>query len=150
MSTKIGRGTVIVGSIRGDGEVEIEGRVEGTFDVDGDITVADSGRVRVASGKLSVRRIAVSGAVAGSIEAQASIVLEDGAKVVGDVSAPSIGIRPGGLLRGHGSTGDAPAAPARARAEQARPQRVERTAAPPAVETRPAPPERYLLRPGCW
>jgi hypothetical protein len=47
----------------------------------------------------------VAGAVAGNLHGSELVVLEAGARVVGDVSAPSIGIRPGALLRGRVETG---------------------------------------------
>ena len=122
-STRIGQGTVIRGAIRGDGDVEIEGRVEGVVAIDGDVTVSSSGRIK-AQDELTGARVSVAGAVAGAIRGTSSIVLEDGARVVGDLHAPSIGIRPGGLLRGHVTTGDS--APPRA---VARPRVADRPAA---------------------
>jgi len=125
--SKIGRGTKIVGNIRGDGHVDIEGRIEGSLDIDGEVTLAESARVKSA---VRGTRVVVRGAVAGDISASEAIVLEEGARVVGDLSAPSIGIRPGGLLRGHVSTDPALKKPAR----------NERAASP--RETREAPPPR--------
>lgn len=130
-SSKIGRTTVIVGSVRGSGDVEIEGRIEGIVDVEGDVALLDSARVRIDEGALAGRAVTIRGAVAGGIRGGASIVLEEGARVVGDLVAPTIGIRPGGLLRGHVTTSDAPAAPARA--ERNAKSRAVATPAPRAV-----------------
>lgn len=117
--SRLGRGVVIRGSIRGEGSIEIDGRVEGVVDVDGDLTLTESARVRIDDGELSGRRVSIRGAVAGNIRGTAAIVLEDGARVVGDLAAPSIGIRPGGLLRGHVATGDADnGVPTRGRADR--------------------------------
>ncbi len=126
--SKIGRGTTIVGNVRGSGDLDVEGRVEGTLDVDGEVTLSEAARV-----KSPVRgaRVVVRGAVAGDVSARESIVLEEGARVVGDLSAPSIGIRPGGLLRGHVSTDPSLAKPARAeRAAQPAREPASRAAAP--------------------
>ncbi len=133
--SRLGRGVVIRGSIRGEGDLEIEGRVEGVLDVDGDLTLAESARVRVEDGDLAGRRISIRGAVLGNIRGTSAIVLEEGARVVGDLAAPSIGIRPGGLLRGHVATGDGSesAAPTRGRAEARRP-----AATRPAVKASPS------------
>ncbi len=119
--SRIGSGTVIRGTLRGSGDVEIEGRVEGVVDVQGDVTLQTTARVRIEDGALAGSRVTVRGAVLGSIRGETSVVLEDGARVVGDLVAPTIGIRPGGLLRGHVSTGDAPDSQAltRGRAERA-------------------------------
>ncbi len=135
--SRLGRGVVIRGSIRGEGDIEIEGRVEGVLDVDGDVTLAESARVRVEDGDLTGKRVSIRGAVLGNIRGSAAIVLEEGARVVGDLAAPSIGIRPGGLLRGHVSTGHGgeSGVPTRGRAEAAR-RPVERSR--PAVKASPS------------
>jgi cytoskeletal protein CcmA (bactofilin family) len=116
--SRLGRGVTIRGSIRGEGDLEIEGRVEGVLDVDGDVTLGESARVRVEEGDLAGRRVSIRGAVLGNVRGGSAIVLEEGARVVGDLVAPSIGIRPGGLLRGHVATGDGTesSAPTRGRA----------------------------------
>ncbi len=132
--SRIGQGTVIRGAVRGEGELIIDGRVEGVLDVDGDITLSETARVRIEQGALSGRRVTVRGAVSGDLRGSAAVVLEEGARVVGDLAAPSIGIRPGGLLRGHVSTsGEAPSdAPTRGRAERATPAKASTARATPA------------------
>ena len=132
-SSKIGRGVVVRGTIRGDGDLTVEGRVEGTVDIRGEIDIADSARVRAS---VSGDRVVVRGAVAGDVAGRDGVVLEEGARVVGDLSAPSIGIRPGGLLRGYVSTTgkSAPAAAAKGAARS----RVAPVATPAPRAQRPA------------
>ncbi len=142
-TSRVGRGTVIRGTIRGEGDLEIEGRVEGLVEIEGEVSLGDTGRVKIESGALTATRISVRGAVAGDLRATATIVLEPGARVVGDLAAPSIGIRPGGLLRGHVSTSEEPATPARAsRAETRRQEAPAARVAPQKPAVRPPPPRR--------
>jgi cytoskeletal protein CcmA (bactofilin family) len=137
----IGRGTHVRGSVRGEGDLEIQGRVEGSVAVTGELSIAEGALIR---SDVSGRRVIIQGAVAGNVSATESIVLEAGARVVGDLGAPQIGIRPGALVRGNVSTGAplaAAAAPARARVPAA--VTPARPAAPPpraAAPTRAAPP----------
>ena len=142
--TRIGRGTTIRGTLRGVGDVDVEGRVEGVLDVAGDVTLDASARVRIESGVLKGSRVTVRGAVAGNIEGEVAVVLEEGARVVGDLSAPSIGIRPGGLLRGFVSTeGNESEAPTKNRRELARPVAPPKPAAARSPATqRTAPSQR--------
>ncbi len=100
-TSRIGRGVVIRGTIRGDGDLTVEGRVEGSLEVSGEIEIGETGQVRA---PISADRIVVRGAVAGDVRGTESVILEEGARVVGDLAAPSVGIRPGGLLRGYVST----------------------------------------------
>ena len=83
--TVIGAGTFIRGDIRGDGDLEIFGRVEGEIEVDGDVTVAEGALVK---GNVGGRRVHVRGAVAGDLVGGESVALEHGARVVGDLRSP--------------------------------------------------------------
>jgi hypothetical protein len=84
------------------------------------------------------RRLVVRGAVKGDLTADEAILLEDGARVVGDVRAPRVAIAPGALVRGFVDTGaNGSAAPRTARA-----QAPATRSAPVAVKHVPAPPTK--------
>ncbi len=141
----IGLGTTVRGSIRGDGDLEIHGRVEGAVVVTGEVIITETALLK---SDVRARRIIVRGAVAGDISADESIVLEAGARVLGDLGAPQIGIRPGGMVRGNVSTGgplpETKSAQAAAPAGRARPVAAPaaRPAAAPARAATPAPAAR--------
>lgn len=140
-SSSIGPGTVVRGSVRGDGDLEILGRVEGSVAVGGDLVVGETALVK---SDVSGRHVVVRGAIAGNVSAEESLVLEAGARVVGDLGAPRIGIRPGALVRGNVSTqGDG--APRRAAAAAAPPRPAKAPAR--AAVAKPAPPPRPAARP---
>jgi cytoskeletal protein CcmA (bactofilin family) len=138
----IGQGTVVRGNVRGDGSVEIYGRVDGDVLVTGDVTLGEQASVR---GDVSGARITIGGTVVGEIRGSEAIVLERTAQVTGDLTAPRVGIEEGARARGALRT-EEPAAPAAARgAEQRRapsrpleiPRRMEAPA--PARAEPPAP-----------
>jgi cytoskeletal protein CcmA (bactofilin family) len=153
----IGQGTLVRGSVRGEGDLEILGRVEGSVAVGGELSIGEGALVK---SDVSGRNVTVRGAVLGNVSAEDTIVLEPGARVVGNLGAPRIGIRAGALVRGDVATGAplaqaAAAAPgaaaargrpaaAPARASAATPvQRAASAARPaPAPAARPAPPAR--------
>jgi cytoskeletal protein CcmA (bactofilin family) len=110
-TTVIGKGARVRGKISGTATLEIHGHVEGEIDVDGDLTVGDGGTV---ASDLAGRRVVVRGAVKGDVTGQEAVVLEDGAKVVGDVRAPRVAIAPGALVRGYVETSGAGASRPRA------------------------------------
>jgi cytoskeletal protein CcmA (bactofilin family) len=99
--TVVGSGIFLRGSIQGEGDLEIRGRVEGEISVGGEVTIADGALVKA---DVSGRRIVVRGAVAGNLTGEESVRLEGGARVVGDLRASSIGIAEGALLRGNVQT----------------------------------------------
>jgi cytoskeletal protein CcmA (bactofilin family) len=113
--TVIGRGTRVRGRVSGAVSLEIQGHVEGDVTVDGDVTIDTHGTV---GANVSGRRVVIRGAVKGDITGVDAVVLEDGARVVGDLRAPRIGVGPGALVRGFVETGNSGGAP-RARANAA-------------------------------
>jgi cytoskeletal protein CcmA (bactofilin family) len=156
--TVIGAGIFLRGSIRGEGDLEIRGRIEGDIEVAGEVTIADGALVKA---DVSGRRIVVRGAVAGNLTGEEAVRLEGGARVVGDLKALAIGIAEGALLRGNVQTEKAaPHKPvargAASRIERPLPARIEPRKVPAATassgngatrrgsaaasEERPAPP----------
>ncbi|HET9958512.1 MAG TPA: polymer-forming cytoskeletal protein [Polyangiaceae bacterium] len=132
----IGRGTSIRGHVRGDGNLEVHGRVEGDVSVSGDLALSDSAVVR---GNLSGSELRVAGTVQGDIRGSEAVFIEATARVVGDISAPRIGIASGALVKGlvqtdgEGPLGGAQPAARRGAAAPA-PQRSQ-----PFAAARPAP-----------
>jgi len=97
----------------------------------GEVLVGETGAVL---GQITAGRINVSGAVQGDLRGSEAVLLERGAKVVGDLSAPRIGIAHGALVRGSVRTEGEPA-PA-----GAQPKRIAvpaPKAAPPALKSTP-------------
>jgi len=112
----IGRSSVVRGNVRGDGNLEILGRIEGDVTVTGDIVLGESAGVR---GSLSGASITVAGQVQGDIRGTEAVLIEGGAKVIGDLLAPRIGVAAGALVKGNVRTeGEAPLAPGRRPATQ--------------------------------
>src|SRR5580700_7028781 len=109
-ASTIGQGTLVRGSVRGEGDLEILGRVEGSVAVGGELSIGEGAPVK---SDASGRSVVVRGAVLGNVSAGESNVLDAGARVVGDLGALRIGIRPGALVRGNVATG-APLQPASA------------------------------------
>jgi len=97
----IGASTVVNGHVRGEGSLEILGRVEGDVAVTGNVVVGASGRVR---GNVSAAQLTVAGQVQGELRGSEAVLVERGARVVGDIASPRIGIAPGALVRGHVQT----------------------------------------------
>jgi len=132
--TVIGSGTFVRGRVSGSGDLEISGRVEGDVTCSGDVTVERDGMV---GASITAHRIVVRGAVKGDLTADDALLLEAGARVVGDLRAPRIAIAPGGLVRGHVQTGGAGAAKPRAAQTSAR---VSAPAAKASAKAAPPPP----------
>jgi cytoskeletal protein CcmA (bactofilin family) len=137
----IGKTTRIRGRVTGAVDLEVQGLVDGEIAVDGDVTIDVHGMVGAG---VRGRRLVVRGAVKGDLLGDEAVVLEDGARVVGDVRAPRVAIATGALVRGFVETGEGGAvAPKGARAHTAgRPvaaQPARAAVAPPAAKPQPVP-----------
>ena len=83
------------------------------------------------------REVVVAGAVNGDLSGSELLVLEEGARVVGNVTAPTVGIRPGALVRGRVET-TAPRANTEASRPVARAAVTPRAATPAKPASKPA------------
>ncbi len=131
----IGRATVVRGNVSGTGALDVLGQVEGDVTVTGDVVVSEGA---VIQGNVSGAQLSVTGTVAGNLSGSEAVLLETGARVVGDISAPRIGIAEGALVRGRVETAGSPA-------PVARPQQQRAAAARPAsggIQSRFAAPAR--------
>ncbi|HEY1016629.1 MAG TPA: polymer-forming cytoskeletal protein [Herpetosiphonaceae bacterium] len=95
--TVIGSNTTFVGTLKSDGNIRIDGSVEGEIEVLGNLIIGATGRV-IAT--LKAANIHVSGAVKGTVVATEQLEISPSGKVWGDISAASLHIEPGGLFRG--------------------------------------------------
>ena len=126
----IGQGTVVRGNVRGEGSIEIYGRVDGDVAVTGDVTLGEHASVR---GDVSGARLTVGGTVAGELRGTEAVVLERTAQVTGDITAPRVGIEEGARARGALRTEEPAVSPAGRSSE---PRRAPR---PAEVARRPEP-----------
>jgi cytoskeletal protein CcmA (bactofilin family) len=133
--TVIGRATRLRGRVTGDGDLDVQGFVDGEISVGGDVTIDTQGMV---GGGVSARRLVVRGAIKGDLVGLEAVSIEDGARVVGNVRAPRVAIATGALVRGFVETSGEVEAPGRV----ARPAAAARVNPALAPKTAAAPPLR--------
>jgi cytoskeletal protein CcmA (bactofilin family) len=88
----------VLGEIYSSEPLTIEGEVEGTVDVTGQLlTIAPNGNVRAS---VKAREIDVRGSLQGNVEGADKIYIRNGAQFVGDIHALGIVIEDGGFVHG--------------------------------------------------
>lgn len=95
--TIIGVNTTFAGSIKTDGNVRIDGTLEGDIEILGNLIIGETGRV-IAT--IKAQNVHVSGAVKGEITAVEQLEISPTGKVWGDIVTAALHIEPGGLFRG--------------------------------------------------
>jgi cytoskeletal protein CcmA (bactofilin family) len=101
MTTVIGKDAVVRGKIRGAGDLEVAGSIEGTVEIQGDIRVVAGALVLC---DLDGQVVIINGSVRGDISASESLELGPEARVIGNLTAPRIAIEEGALVRGQVET----------------------------------------------
>ena len=95
--TVVAASSSLDGKLTGSAEIRLEGRLKGSVDSNGHLTVAEGGE---AHAELHARSIIVSGRVRGNVSADEKIELAESADVQGDITAPRILIREGATFQG--------------------------------------------------
>lgn len=88
----IGRAARIKGRISGDGDLLVEGSVEGDISVRGAVTIAEGAR---GASNIEAEAVTVRGELEGDVRASGVVHLEAGARVRGDLRGDSIAIDEG-------------------------------------------------------
>mgnify|MGYP003572643406 FL=1 len=106
----IGPSIVIKGTISGDEDLLVHGRVEGTIDLGGqEVAVGQSGRV---TADITAKVIKVDGEVTGDITGNEKVVISKSGNVRGNIVAPRVTLEDGAVFKGSidmdpGDTGSA-------------------------------------------
>jgi cytoskeletal protein CcmA (bactofilin family) len=93
----IGAGTRVRGRVTGDGDVTIEGRVEGEVNLRGELVIAEGGAV---VSDVEAESLRVEGSLEGDANIRGDVVILAGAKVRGDLRGASITLDLGADLDG--------------------------------------------------
>jgi len=94
----IGKSFVIKGQVSCDGDLYVDGQVEGNVDPKGNrLTIGPDGRLKA---NVIARAVVVKGNLEGNIQASERVDLKQTAVVVGDIVTQCIPIEPGAYVKG--------------------------------------------------
>jgi cytoskeletal protein CcmA (bactofilin family) len=95
---RIGGAARVRGRIHGDGDLLIEGHVEGDVTIRGDLTIADG--ASVTSKAVEAQSVTIAGALEGDVEASGPVRLASGARVRGNLRGSAVAIDDGARFSG--------------------------------------------------
>ena len=94
----IGASISVVGDVTGDEDLTILGRVEGKIDLPkNSVTIGQGGRVKA---DVHAKAVSVAGEVHGNLVASEQIVIRKTATMLGNLTAPRVGLEDGCCFRG--------------------------------------------------
>ena len=94
----IGASTRIRGRVSGEGDLSIEGSVEGAITLRGDLDVAEGGSA--ISEAVEANNVTIAGTLEGDVTAQGAVRVASGARVRGSLRGASISIEDGARFSG--------------------------------------------------
>lgn len=98
----ISQGTIIKGDVSSNGDIRIDGQVEGTIITKGKLVVGPTG---IVIGEVSCTNADISGSVNAKITVSELLSLKSTAKLNGDISTNKIAIEPGANYTGNCTMG---------------------------------------------
>src|SRR5579872_5782572 len=135
VATEIGESILISGSLEGDEDLTVRGRVEGNVRLTRTLIVEASGVVKA---DVAVKDAIISGVVVGNVTATDSVQLTADGRMVGDISAPRVIIVDGASLRGRVDMGDVDATRHEGAGARATQRAASKAPSPPARAGRSA------------
>lgn len=86
LDSLIGENIKIIGKIEGQGNLRIDGFVEGDIDYDGNIVVGESGKVY---GNIKASDISLAGTIHGNVDSKTKLVILSTGTLIGDIQVTS-------------------------------------------------------------
>ena len=96
-AARIGPSLTIKGSVTGEEDLQIDGKVEGPVTIRGRLTVGASGQLTAG---VTARELAVYGKVSGNVDARDRVDIKRDGAVIGDIQTARISIEDGAIFKG--------------------------------------------------
>lgn len=93
----IGAGTVIEGDIKSDGDIRIDGTLNGSLSAKGKLVLGTTGMV---DGEVACQNADISGTINGKIKVAELLSLKMASKLTGDITTNKLSIEPGANFSG--------------------------------------------------
>ncbi|MBA7490352.1 hypothetical protein ES702_00890 [subsurface metagenome] len=101
--TVVGHDVTLTGSLKSDGNIQVNGKVKGKVITKNDILI---GEKAVIDGSLKAKNIVVTGMVKGNLEALEDLEISPSGKVFGDVLTKNFIIKKGAIFTGKSTMGE--------------------------------------------
>lgn len=123
MAYILGKGLVFRGELTGEGDLQVQGHLEGKINVSGTVVILEGASIHA---DVSATEIVVGGVVRGNLSASGRVEVSSTGHLVGDVRSKVLVVREGAALNGKINV-EAPLSPAGVFAEMTRLMQQEET-----------------------
>ena len=102
-TTIISAGVKIEGKVKSNGNIRVEGQIEGDIESRGSVVIGGNGEV---NGQISAELISIAGSVTGTVKAKNKLTLEEKGNLKGDIFTKSLIVKEGAQFDGKCKMGD--------------------------------------------
>jgi cytoskeletal protein CcmA (bactofilin family) len=102
-TTIISNGVKIEGKITCNGNIRVDGEIQGDIVSQSNITIGELGQV---NGQINGEAVTIGGKVSGTVIAKEKLVLDSRGNLKGDIFTKNLAIEPGAKFDGKSKTGD--------------------------------------------
>lgn len=95
--TVVGAGVTLRGDLRSDGDILIDGRLEGRIETEGNLSI---GVNAVVFGPVSGMNVSIAGRVEGPVGAAGEVAITSTGQVLGDIACNTLSVESGGVFLG--------------------------------------------------
>lgn len=99
----IGSGTKIIGNVETNGDIRIDGEIEGNVISKGKVVIGSNGKI---TGEVHCVNAELSGIIQGVIKVSELLSLKNASKLIGDIFTTKLSIEPGAKFTGSCKMGD--------------------------------------------
>ena len=93
----LGKGARVRGRVHGEGDLHVDGQVEGDVSITGELAIGDGGAI---TGDVNAETVIIGGALTGDVTAQGAVTIRANAKVVGSMGGAEVSIEEGASFSG--------------------------------------------------
>lgn len=101
----ISNGTDIVGDIKSNGDIRLDGTLTGNLTTKGKLVIGTTGKV---NGEIVCKNSEVSGCVDGKLTVSQLLILKASSKITGDIATSKLSIEPGAMFTGNCKMSESP------------------------------------------
>ena len=93
----LGRGARVRGRVSGDGDLQVEGQIEGDVTLSGELSIDEAGSI---TGDVDAAAVTIAGALQGNVAARGAVTIRAGAKVEGNMGGAEVSLEEGASFVG--------------------------------------------------
>lgn len=93
----LGRGARVRGRVSGDGDLQVEGQIEGDVTLSGELSIDEAGSI---TGDVDAAAVTIAGALQGNVASRGAVTIRAGAKVEGNMGGAEVSLEEGASFVG--------------------------------------------------